>query len=152
MINEFHKLNEQEIELMLKLPILVCILIAGADGNIDKKEIREAIAFVQKNKKSKLETYFREVALDFEDKVKITIQGYPYESTQRNPLVIHELSEVNNVWSKLDRNFAKAIYDAMKEVATRIASSSGGLLGIRSVGSQEAKYLELPMISDPLKN
>src|SRR5215216_507948 len=100
MINEFSNLNDQEVELMFKAPILVCILIAGADGTIDHKEIKEAITIARKNfgKKGVLSDYFRELSTDFEDKLKITIQGYPYESTQRTPMIIEELSLLNSLW------------------------------------------------------
>ncbi len=43
MVKELEKLSGKEVELMLKAPILLCILIAGADGTIDRKEIKEAI-------------------------------------------------------------------------------------------------------------
>ena len=66
MIPEFDKLSQSEIELMHKAPILVCILIAGADDNIDNKEIKGAIALTekkQKRSKSKVQyttnVYFR---------------------------------------------------------------------------------------------
>lgn len=152
MIKEFEKLSDQETELMLRAPFLVCILIAGADGTIDKKEIKEAITVTQKNKKTIgiLAGYFKELSEDFEDKLKITIQGYPYESTQRAPILIGELVELNKIFPKLDKTFAKSFYDTLLELAEKIASSSGGVLGIRSVGSEEAKYLQLPMIQKPL--
>lgn len=151
MIKEFSKLNEHQIELMLRAPILVCILIAGADGTIDKKEIKEALAIAQKNEKTRgiLAGYFKELSQDFEDKLKITIQAYPYESTQRAPLIIEELAEISSLWSKLDKSFAKCFYDALRDIAEKIASSSGGLLGLKSVGSEEARYIKLPMITDP---
>jgi hypothetical protein len=152
MINEFDNLNGHETELMLKAPILVCILIAGADGTIDKKEIQEAIAVTQKNKKTIgiLAGYFKELSEDFEDKLKITIQGYPYESTQRSPIIIGELAELNKIFPKLDKTFAKSFYDTLIELAGKIAASSGGLLGIKSVGAEEARYVHLSMIQKPL--
>lgn len=151
MIKEFEKLSDPETELMLRAPFLVCILIAGADGTIDKKEIKEAITVTQKNKKTIgiLAGYFKELSEDFEDKLKITIQGYPYESTQRAPILIGELAELNKIFPKLDKTFAKSFYDTLVELAAKIASSSGGVLGIKSVGSEEAKYLQLPMIQKP---
>src|SRR6187402_3323000 len=108
MIPEFSKLNDAEIDLMLKAPILVCILIAGADGNIDRKEIKEAITIAQKSIKTKgaLTGYFKELSQDFEDKLKITIQGYPYESTQRTPIIVEELAGLNALWPKLSSSFA----------------------------------------------
>lgn len=151
MISEFNKLNDHEIELMLKAPILVCILIAGADGTIDEKEIKEAIAVARKNigKKGALSSYFRELSEDFEDKLKITIQGYPYASTQRTPLIVEELSELNRLWPKFEKTFASSFYDSLRDIAEKIASSSGGVLGIRSVGSEEARYIHLPMLHKP---
>lgn len=154
MIPEFHKLNDQEIELMLKAPILVCILIAGADGNIDRKEIKEAIAIAQNQKKSmtSLTGYFKDLSQDFEDKIKILIQSFPYESTQRTPLVIEELAQLNAIWKKIDPIFAIDFYEMLLTLAEKIASSSGGLWGMKSVGLEEAKYMMLPMVINPSKS
>ncbi|MBL7857632.1 MAG: hypothetical protein JNM57_08075 [Cyclobacteriaceae bacterium] len=151
MIKEFDRLNDAETELMLKAPILVCILIAGADGTIDRKEIKEAITIAQKSKKASgiLKPYFSELSQDFEDKLKITIQGYPYESTQRTPLLVEELASLNAIWPKINRDFAVSFYESLKEIAEKIASSSGGLLGMKKVGTEEARFLELPMIKKP---
>ena len=153
MIKELEKLNDREIELMLKAPVLLCILIAGADGTIDRKEIKEAInVTVKKKDKTILDNYFKEVAQDFEDKLKVLLQSYPYESTQRNPILIDELSQLNPILSKLHKPFAKSFYDMLKELAEKIAGSSGGLWGMMSVDSEEAKYIRLPMIDDPSEN
>ena len=56
MIEEFKALTPDEVEVMLKAPILVSILIAGADNNIDNTEIREAISISRlKQKKARLD-------------------------------------------------------------------------------------------------
>ena len=152
MIPEFQKLEDNEIELVYKAPILVCILIAGADGTIDKKEISGAIKFAQKKHRRSLSpvaTLFKEVATDFEDKMKILIQSYPFESTQRDPILIEELSALNPLWPKLDRTFTTEYYKTLREIAEKIASSSGGMFGYKSIGQEEAKYMSLPMINDP---
>jgi len=154
MIPEFDRLDDSEMELVLKAPVLVCILIAGADGDIDRKEINEAISIVKKQNKgqSVLSGFFRVMAEDFEDKIKILIQSYPFESTQRNPLIIEELSRLSLTWTKLDKSFSLAYYTMLKSLAEKIASSSGGLWGINTVTSEEAKYIGLPMVQDPAKN
>ena len=153
MVKELSKLKDSEVELMLKAPILLCILIAGADGTIDRKEIKEAINVVARKKdKSIFDSYFKEISQDFEDKFKILLQGYPYESTQRNPILIEELTQLNPILKKLDKLFSKPFYDMLKELAEKIAGSSGGFWGMMSVGSQEAKYIRLPMLEDPAKN
>ena len=151
MAREFEKLSEVETELLLKAPLLVCILIAGADGKIDRKEIKEAISIAEKRSKKKgvLASYFADLAQDFEDKLKILIQSYPYEATQRNPLIISELAAINAVWPKINATFATELYLTLKDIAAGIASSSGGLLGIRSIDPEEAKLIELNMIQNP---
>jgi len=152
MIKEFDNLTDSEVELMLKAPVLVCILIAGADGTIDKKEIKEAIAQTQRKTKAALSSYLSEVSQDFEDKIKILIQSYPYESTQRNPILVEELGQLSRLWKKMDKGFSTQVYQMLKELAGKIASSSGGLWGMKTVTQEEAKLLQLPMISDPSKN
>lgn len=151
MLREFDKLNEKEIELMFKAPFLVCILIAGADGTIDRKELKGAINIAEKKHKKAgiMSPYFKELAQDFEDKLKILIQSYPYESTQRNPLIVSELTELKAIWPKLPKDFALEFYVTLKDIASGIASSSGGMLGIRSVDAEEAKFIQLSMIQNP---
>lgn len=153
MIREFDRLTDGEVELMLRAPLLVCILIAGADGTIDRKETREAIGFVRKQAEqqhSVLEEYFREVYPDFEDKLKILIQSYPYESTQRTPLIASEMAALGGLWVKLGADFSRHFYMMLRSLAERVASSSGGILGIRSIGTEEARLIGLPMIEAPL--
>ncbi len=152
MINEFEKLTDLEIELMLKAPVLVCILIAGADGTIDRKEIKEAIAQTQKKKNVVLSGYLNEVSQDFEDKLKVLIQSYPYEATQRTSILVEELQQLNGIWKKMDKGFSIQVYKMLRELAEKIASSSGGLWGMKTVTDEEAKYLHLPMIQDPAQN
>jgi hypothetical protein len=152
MIAAFDKLSDSEIELMLRAPLLTCILIAGADNDIDRKEIQEAIQVARKkaNKsKASLLEYYRLVGEDFEDKFKIVLQSFPVEATQRNPLIIEELTMLNSIMPKLSKSFATEFYQSLRDLAVKIASSSGGLLGLKSIGQEEARFVNLPMIKDP---
>lgn len=152
MVPELSKLSSGEQELMVKAPLLVCILIAGADGNIDRKEIRKAITVVQKKQKGfdAVAGLFKELAQDFEDKLKIIEQGYPYEATQRTPLIVDELAGLNRLWARLPQGFAKGYYDMLLMLAREVAASSGGLLGMKSIGSEEARLIKLTMIQNPV--
>jgi len=152
MIPEFDNLSQPEIELMHKAPMLVCILIAGADDHIDNKEIRKAITLTekkQKRAKSHLLDFYKEVGEDFEDKLKIVIQGFPVEVEERTPLVMESLSQINPILKKVNKNFALEFYKSLREIASEIAKSSGGLLGLKSIGDEEARYVELQMLKDP---
>jgi hypothetical protein len=152
MIPELDRLSGSEVELVYKTPMLVCILIAGADGKIDKKEINQAMAFAEKKQRrslSSVSVLFREISKDFEDKLKSVIQTYPYEATQRNPLIVEDLTEINQILRKVDPSFAQEYYKTLLSIAESIATSSGGLLGYNSIGSEEARFIKLSMIKDP---
>jgi hypothetical protein len=137
---------------MLRAPLIACILIAGADGNIDRKEIQKAILHTRKaaeKSKQLLVEYFMMVQEDFEDKLKIVMQGFPVAVEDRNKLIVEELSSINNILPKLPKAFASEFYSRMRDLAHQVASSSGGMLGLNSVGDEEAQYIELSMIKKP---
>lgn len=152
MIDEFKNLSEEEIETMLKVPVLVSILIAGADGTIDKSEIKQAVS-LSKIKQTKaredLIEFYKEAGRDFEDKMKIMITQLPAESSERNPVIIGELEKVNNIFPKLDPKFSEEFYFSIKDMAKKIAEASGGVLGYMAVGYEESKLIGLNMIKDP---
>jgi len=152
MVPELDRLTASEAELVYKTPLLVCVLIAGADGSIDKKEIKRAIEFAEKKHRrsmSSVSVLFREISTDFEDKLKSLIQSYPYEATQRNPLLVEELTSINQILKRIDPSFAQEYYKTLLSIAESIATSSGGLLGYNTIGSEEAKFIKLSMIKDP---
>lgn len=151
MIREFEKLTDSEIDLMLKAPVLVCILIAGADGTIDKKEIKEAITQTQKKTSAALADYLTEVSQDFEDKLKVLIQSYPHAPAERGAAIMKELGQLDTVFMKMDKRFAAQVYQLLRQLASKIASSSGGIWGLNTVTDEEAKYLDLSVIRDPMK-
>jgi tellurite resistance protein len=153
MIPEFDKLSSSETELMFKAPILACILIAGADGHIDRNEIQGAIEVSRKKQKraqANLLEFYRLVGEDFEDKLKIVIQSYSHDASRRNPQIIEELAQLNEIFPKIPTAFAVAFYGSIKEIAHAIAESSGGLLGINKIGDEEAELVNLPMIKSPV--
>lgn len=151
MSTQFGSLSSEDQEFMYKAPILVAILIAGADGDIDRSEIKEAINQTKKQRGSSqgILDLYQEVRVDFEDKLKILLQAYPVEATQRNGLIVEELSVLNTLLPKVNLNFAKEYYKSICELAMNVAKSSGGLFGMKSIGAAEARYVKLPMIKDP---
>lgn len=152
MIKEFEKLTSAEIELMHKAPVLVSILIAGADGKIDNKEVNRAISLTeakQKRTRSSLMAFYSEVGTDFEDKIRIVIQSLPSKVDKRTAEISALLSQLENILKKLNSQIAKEFYNSLREIATEIAESSGGLLGMKTIGDEEALLVNLPMIKDP---
>ncbi len=154
MVDQFNKLNEEDKELMYQVPLLVSILIAGADNKIDKTEVREAVTLSkikQQKARKDLIDYYKEVGQDFEDKLKVMIQQFPLDAEVRNPQIIEKLQRVNGILSKLDKNFAIDFYSSIRDMARKVAEASGGVLGYMSIGYEESKLINLDMIKDPSK-
>lgn len=150
MISELRKLSEAEQEFFAKSPILVCILIAGADGTIDRREVNEAIEQAKKRQAQiGISDFYKELGEDFEDKLKIVLRDYSPDPTQRNAQIAEELKRLNDILPKLDKDFSAKFYKSLREIALKIAQSSGGILGMKSVGKEEMQYVELPMLQEP---
>jgi hypothetical protein len=151
MINQLERLPASEAELILKAPLLVCILIAGADGDIDKKEIRRALDLArakQEREGSKLTEFYQLLSQDFEDKLKILLQSFPAKAEKRNPIVGEQLKGLNAIFPKLNKSLALEFYNSLREIAKKTAESSGGLLGMNTIGEEESKLVDLPMINE----
>ncbi|GAB4234414.1 MAG: hypothetical protein Tsb0034_08020 [Ekhidna sp.] len=152
MIPEFESLREDEIEVLLNAPVYVAILIAGADGKIDKSERKEAID-VARNKQSRareqLAAYYKLVGERFEDSFHKLVDALPSGTEERTQAVSIELRKLNFILPKVDKNFAIKLHASLKDLAKKIAEASGGVLGYLSVSYEEAKLMELRMIKEP---
>lgn len=151
MLPGFKKLSDPEADLMYRSPLLVCLLIAGADGTVDRSEIKEAIATSQKKSKGNkaLTEFYELVTEDFEDKLKILLRDYPTAAAERSNVISRELEGLNKAFPKIDIKLAQDIYDSLKALALNTAKSSGGIFGIQSIGPEEAKLVGLGMITPP---
>ncbi len=152
MITEFSTLRDDEIEVLLNAPVYVAILIAGADGEIDNKEIKQSIELVhgkQSRERAQLIEFYKEVGKTFEDKFFALSKDLPTGVDERNSAIISELRKLNHILPKIDHNFAVKMVASLKDMAKKIASASGGVLGYMSVSYEEAKLVELDMLKDP---
>ncbi|MFY0686064.1 MAG: hypothetical protein JXQ90_02815 [Cyclobacteriaceae bacterium] len=152
MIKEFENLRDDEVEVLLDAPVYVAILIAGADGDIDKSERKEAIE-VARNKQSRareqLADYFKKVGERFEDRFNTLVESLPDDADERMSAIVAELRKLNFIFKKLDKNFTIKLYASLKDLAKKIAEASGGIMGYLSVSYEEKKMMELKMINDP---
>lgn len=152
MIKEFENLREDEIEVLLSAPINVAILVAGADGNIDKAERKEAIEVARSKQgraREQLMEFYKLVGESFETKFNKLIDELPEDAEERNKVLTAELRKLNFIFAKIDKNFAVKLYASLKDLAKKIAEASGGILGYLSVSYEESKLIELKMINDP---
>ncbi len=153
MIPEFKNLTQQEINTIIDAPALVTILIAGAEGKIDEKEIdwgKYVVHFrVSEYESSSMMRVYKEIDKVFDDSVKQFIEGLPKETDQRSTVITGKLSGLNPIFKKVDNKFANEFYESLRTLAKQVAKSSGGIWGYGSISPQEQKYLELEMIEVP---
>ena len=153
MIPEFKNLTQQEINTIIDAPALVTILIAGAEGKIDEKEIdwgKYVVHFrVSEYESSSMMRVYKEVDKVFDDSVKQFMDGLPKDTDERSAVITGKLSGLNDIFKKVDKTFAKEFYDSLRSLAKQVAKSSGGIWGYGSISPQEQKYLELEMIEAP---
>ena len=152
MISELAELNNQEYRLLYAAPLLVSILIAGADNNIDKKEIEQTIKIAEEksqNQRTYIVEFYKGVNLNFNQKLDELIAHYPTEARDRTPVISDDLAQLNPILAKLDKIFAIVLHQSLLQIARTIAKTSGGLIGINTIGKEEAPLINLPMLDDP---
>ena len=150
MIKEFEKLREDEVDVLMKAPVYVAILIAGADGEIDKAERKEAIAIAnnrQVRSREQLTEYYQKV--DFDGEFERLVNTLPSGTEERNMAIIRELRKLNFILKKVDRVWSIKLYASLKDLAKKVAEASGGLLSFLTVSYEESKLMELKMLQDP---
>lgn len=153
MIVELSHLSKAEQEIVYKAPLLISILIAGADGMVDRREIRQGWRLAEKKSRassSAVALLFKEISLDFEDKIKLLMQEYPYDPSQRNQLVAEDIAKLNEVIPKLNKRFAIEFYNSLLLLAETVAKASGGFLGLKKIGKAEQRFISLPMLQRPI--
>ena len=153
MILEFNNLDEQELNLMLTAPVLVTILIAGAEGKIEEKEIDwgEKITHFRANAPSILQTYYQEVDKIFHDTMKYILENLPADVTERQYKIHQELAKLNDILKKLDVNFGTEFYKSLLSLSRQVAQAAGGLWGYGSISPEEKALLDLDVIKEPHK-
>lgn len=152
MIPELEKLSESEIDLLKKIPAMVTILIAGADEQISKSELKEAINLTkikQSKARKELLGYYQNIAPDFEKSLNELLNSYPKEAEVRSKQVIEDIERLNDILKKVDRNWAIQFVDSMKDIAKKVAEAAGGVFGYLSIGYEESKLIDLKMIKVP---
>lgn len=152
MVQEFKRLRDDEIKILLDAPVLVSVLIAGADDKIDKNEIKQAVEIAnskQSRAREQLIEYYKEVGKDFQGKFMGVVGSLPNDAHSRSEEITRELRKLNHILPKVERNFAIKLHASLLDMAKKVAEASGGVLGYMSVSYEEAKMMELKMIDDP---
>jgi len=152
MIPELQNLSESEIDILKKIPAMVTILIAGADEEISKSELKEAINLTkikQSKARKELLSYYQEVAPDFEESLNDLLASYPGDAEIRSKQVIEDIERLNDILKKTNKEWAGQFVESMKDIAKKVAEAAGGVFGYMSIGYEESKLIDLKMINLP---
>jgi len=145
-----HKLTPEEGEQLRKAIAQITILIAGADGNIEKQELSWAKKISQireYNHPVELNEYYKSVGTDYDELVSTMISDLPNDTAERTTVLSNALTELNPILAKLDNDDAHFYYKSFRTFAEYVAKATGGILGFFSVSSEEKSLMSLPMIT-----
>ena len=149
MTEYFKDISETDYaKLKLAIPEIT-ILIAGADGEIEKAEIAwaEKITQIRSYKMSKdLTGFYQEVGKTFQADLDLLIEELPAHVDDRQKILSKRLAEINPILAKLEPTLAFHLYKSLLSFAKHVAKSSGGLLGFFSIGPKESEVVGLLMI------
>lgn len=151
MIPEFKGISENEFNQLREAIALITVLIAGADGEIEKDEKEWALKVTKIRSYSLpagMKEFYKAVGADFSEVLEATIQKYRNLPVKERSLKLSEkLSELNDIFAKLDdRRIAAKLYKSFKSFARHVAKSTGGILGFLTIGPEESNLIHLPML------
>lgn len=153
MPKELESLSASEQQLLLDAVPYITILVAGADGEIDTKEVEwgERITKIRSfSYEEDLRPFYKKVGQNYDERLHELIDRLPKDKDKRNQIISDELSKLNKILPKLDHFYARLYYQSLKSFADHVAHSSGGVMGWLSVGFEEYKVIDLHMI-DPVE-
>jgi len=150
----FEDLSSSELDALIQAPVLITILVAGADGDIDREERYWTDRLMQSRTYSKpkiLNEFYRVVSTGFLEKVDKELETMPSDAQLRNVHIERMLKDLNPILAKMDVFLAADLYRSYIGLAREAALSSGGFLRIRAINAAEAEWVGLHMIRPIVK-
>ncbi len=146
----FEKLNKEEQEKMVDAISQITILIAGAEGNINRKETAWAVKLADIRTYAhydQLHSYYQQVGLHFQEKIDHLLDTLPTDVSIRTRILSDYLAELNPILKKLKIEQGAMMYKSFISFAKHVARSSGGFLGFGAISTAESKLINLPMLT-----
>ncbi len=129
---------------------LITILIAGADGNIEAKELQwaEKLTHIRSYAEpAELNALYEKVQAGFSAKLAELISVLPSDLEAREAAISDRLAQLNGILPLLENRIAYKMYKSYKSFAKHIAKASGGFLGFGSISREERRWISLSMIN-----
>jgi len=142
-------LTQQEIQTIKDAYAYIAVLIAGAEGKIDNKELAWAEKIVQIRSFSGDERLYHlheEITKELPGKIREVVSSLSGDQASRNKMLSTEIEKLNPILANLDPFMGNYMYRGFLSFAERIAKASGGFLSFFSVSPEEKKWIKLPML------
>lgn len=150
MTEHFKVLNKEEYKSLTDAISLITLLIAGADGDIEKEELDWAtkIANIRSYALPEdLNDFYKDVGTDFTERLDHFTHVTDNAVTVRMGEISEKLEKLNPIMAKLSPVLGATLYKSYTSFAKHVAKSSGGFLGFFAIGPEEEKWISLPMIT-----
>ncbi len=126
MIQQLEKLTELEKEFLFKAPILLSVLAASGDHEINEKQKTDAVKFVHLKTFTApplLIPYYKEVEKKFNKYFNEAVKKYaPFDDVKRQALKA-EINIIDTIIQKLEKDFARALHKSLTSYADHIRRS-----------------------------
>ncbi|PHN06692.1 hypothetical protein [Flavilitoribacter nigricans] len=153
MPKELESLTTEDQKVLMDAVPYITILVAGADGDIDMREVHwsEKLTKIRSfSYEEELRPFYKKVGEHYDERLHQLMDNLPKDTDSRNQIITEELSKLNTILPKLDHFYARLYYLSLKSFADHVAHASGGVMGWLSVGFEEYKVVDLHMI-DPVE-
>lgn len=147
----FNSLTQEEKELLFQAPAVVAYLIGGADDNFDNKQVEQSKHVVKLRSSfgdTLLLDYFTTVNENFDSKLETIVQKYKnLQVEERTNILVDELKGLNDIFTKIDTIYVKALVNSLRSYAKEVAKASGGFLGMLDINYEEEQLIGLEMLT-----
>lgn len=151
MVEQLKQLTPTEQRQLFDAIPMITVLVAGADDNIDAKELKwaEKITHIRAygNQIGIVRAYYEYVDAELEASTNRLMNWLSDDPNKREEQLTEELKKLNDIFPKLDADYAKALYQSFLSFSEHIAKASGGFFRFMTIGPKEEKVVDLPMLT-----
>lgn len=146
----FDKLSKEDQDKLIEAIPLITILIAGAEGKINRTETSWASKLTEIRSYAhyhKLHSFYQAVGVHFQERIDNLIDTLPSDVGIRTRMISDQLAELNTILKRMSIEDGAMMYKSFTSFAKHVAKSTGGFLGFGSISNAEAKLINLPMLT-----
>lgn len=130
-MKNFEKLTGREKDLLLKFPAYITLLAANHDNGMDETEKKEAIHLSHIKTYSSdplLREFYKEADKVFEKNILQLNSELPKEKSARSLQIKMELSELENILSRMEKSFASSLRQSMASFKDHVSKAHNNAL------------------------